>query len=224
MATMRLGAFADALAGKTGNTVFVRGTAGITVRDYVIPENPRTPAQEQTRSAFSWAVGTWNNLSPGQAQAWRDYAETLAVREPGSGAIRTPRARDLFIGLAIKVRQVDPNAEIPLTPPESRFFGDAIGVRLGPPAPGAVVFEATGPNSAGVVTELLLQRLPLAGSRPYETKYRTQGFMSFDGEPVAVEAPPGWYAAAYRFVKAATGQATLLAPLGPVQVLASWQR
>jgi len=219
MATLKLGPLGEAVIGKAGNTVFYRGRGGVLLRDYIIPENPSTELQSRARSAFTWAVATWNTLTPDQAQAWRNYAMTLSTREPGSGAVRAPRARDVFTRLAIKLRQVDPTRPIPLYPPPGRFFGDSVIVSALQESEGGVMFEADAPNRTGIVTELLLQPLRLPGSPAYPSKYRTQGFVAFDEEPVVVAASPGFYAAAYRFVNEATGQATELAELGMIQVM-----
>lgn len=218
MATLKLGNLADALAGKSGNTVFYRSPAGTSFRDYQLPSNPNTAAQQQVRTGFKFASVEWNLLSPQEAEAWRAYALTLATREPGSGAIRAPRARSVFISLAAKLQQVNPQSPIPHTPPASHFFGDSVAVSASPVFEGGILFEADGPNRVGVLTELLVQRLRLGSSAPYRRAYRSEGFVSFSGEPVVSPQSPGWYAVAYRFVNATTGQVTGLAEMGVVQV------
>ncbi len=86
-----------------------------------------------------------------------------------------------------------------------------------------VTFTATDPNSVGVVTELLLQRLAGAWRLPKARDYCTQAFVAFtpDQMSVTIEVLPGAYAAAIRFVRAGTGQDSALIPLGVVSVPSS---
>ena len=88
------------------------------------------------------------------------------------------------------------------------------------PSSRSLIFSASGPNSPGVVTELLIQLLRIAVSTPEPAKHRHMAFVSFvDGhlsEPVP--APSGWVSPAVRFVLTATGQASGLLLLEPVLV------
>ena len=94
----------------------------------------------------------------------------------------------------------------------------------GPPPQGegvlGIVFSASAPNSPGVWTELLTQRLAAAWRKPHPNEYRTRAFVGYaTGSTEAVVAcEPGAYACAVRFVRAATGQASPLLPLGVVVV------
>lgn len=83
-----------------------------------------------------------------------------------------------------------------------------------------ILFSADRPNSSGVVTELLLQRLPGRNCRSYRDKYRHQKFVAFTqgGLEATVPAQPGWYACGVRFVNVTTGQDTPVAELGVVGV------
>ena len=69
-----------------------------------------------------------------------------------------------------------------------------------------------------MATELLVQRLPSRIRLPKARDYRTARYVAFAGEPVHVPARPGAYACGVRFVRAATGQATAMIPLGMVEV------
>ncbi len=84
-------------------------------------------------------------------------------------------------------------------------------------APG-VTFTASAANAPGVLTELLLQPLPSPNRTPERRAYRTRAFVAFTPENLSATVPtgPGAYAAAYRFVDAATGQTTALVTLGTV--------
>lgn len=219
MANLKLGAFAEQLRGRSGNSVFVRTLEGISVRDYTIPKDPRSPLQLAARSRMAEASRLWNTLNPVQARAWRDYSLTLGQREPGTGRILAPRAQNVFVGLPCKLLHANPQASVPLAPPPFAFFGDAICVDFGTES-GQVVFTASGANHLDVVTELLVQPLRNGASQPQLKAYRTQAFVSFTIESLSASfaVSPGWYAAAYRFIKVQTGQESQLAALEPVLV------
>ncbi|NUL83174.1 MAG: hypothetical protein HUU60_10690 [Armatimonadetes bacterium] len=218
MATIALGALAQALSGKAGNAVFYRTNDQLRVRDYAIPFDPQTPLQLASRERFAQANFVWSSLSPDQADAWRQYALSLGVRQPGSTAVRSPRAQNLFVGLAAKVLQIDPVAPVPVDPPDAPFFGDALSVSaLGGTE---ITFEANAPNGEAALTELLIQPLATGARAPLSKAYRTAAFVRFAPGSLdyALLAPPGWYATAYRFVSPDTGQQTALAPCGIVRV------
>ena len=81
-----------------------------------------------------------------------------------------------------------------------------------------VGFVSSGANAAGVVTELLVQPLASRHRRTYLERYRHAAYVRFEGaETVAVPAPEGWTALAYRFVNAETGQVTAIAELGALR-------
>jgi hypothetical protein len=216
MATLRLGAFASELSGKSGNTVFVRTPNGVVVRDRIIPSDPNTPKQQARRAGMAQAMRAWQDLDPALAAQWRQYAESLARRDPASGAIRAPRAINVYTQLYLKLLQIDPQAPPPSTPPAQPFGGDSavISVSGGP----HLRFESDRANGPGVVTELLAQALSGRNCRAYDSHYRSQGFVAFDGSPFEVELPRGWYATACRFVNAETGQSGPLLPRGVVGI------
>lgn len=206
------------LRGKVGNAVFVRTPYGVSVRDYVIPTDPQTEAQMAVRQRMRLAAAAWRSLTAAQIEAWNDFAEATGGREPGDGRLLGPSGQRLFVRLATKFLQVSPGSVVPRDPPETAFGGDAVSVSASGEQ-GAVRFVGSGPNASGVVTELLLQPVRTAVSRAYLQKYRSQGFVSFSGSEVVVPVEVGgWYAAAYRFVLVATGQAGAVLPAGVVRV------
>lgn len=217
MAVLKPGVFATSLNGSSANAVFVRTRNGIVVRDRIVPHDPRTPAQIATRQRLQRVGQAWLGLSLAQAQAWRDYAASLQRVDLDTGALIGPRAQTLFSKLSLKFLQANPTGEIPLTPPDSAFAGDGIGVSSSPSDDG-IRFTSTGPNGAGVVTELLVQPLASIHRRAYRDKYRPVAFYAFDGESYEAPLPPGAYATAYRFVCAATGQESALFESGLVVV------
>ena len=83
-----------------------------------------------------------------------------------------------------------------------------------------IVFVASGANSFGVETELLVQRLRTRGRAPGAKGYGTARFVAFSAGGLEAEVPcgPGVWACAVRFVRVATGQETGVVELGVVEV------
>jgi hypothetical protein len=215
MAKLKGTAVACGLSGSAGPVVFVSLPGGGTVvRERTAPRDPRSPAQARWRGLVARAAALWRTLTPEQAQRWRDYAEAAGEGREGG----RPNASGLFVGLAAKVWQIDPEASPPLEPPVQGFLGDGVLVAAAG-EPGAVRFVAGGPNSAGVVTELLLQSLPSRLARPQKGRDRHRGFVAFapGSLEASVPARPGAWAASVRFVLAATGQSSALVRLGTVE-------
>jgi len=206
MALFKMGAFADTLRGKSGNSVFSKTKSGIVVRDHVIPTNPKTAAQQGIRNGFRTGSQTWSTLSAARVAAWNTYAAKFTTRSKG-GKLRKKRGIDVFTGLATKFLQVSPSGSVPLDPPTSAFLGDVITVTATTSA-GFVTFTGSAPNTTGVTTEVLLQPLANANRKAQPGAYRTKGFHVFTGGSLTkqIAVPAGFYAAAYRFVRIATGQ------------------
>ncbi len=209
----------EQMAGKDGKVVARRSKFGTVFTPYVIPTNPNTNAQETIRGFFGRSARAFRALTPEQVAQWKAYAETLEFRDPVTGKLYNPEDINAFMQLAIKFLQVQPGGTIPVTPPANPFLGDTITLTASS-TPGRVVYSASGPNALGVRTELLLQRLRGRNWNPQPGNYRTRGFVNFTGGSLSSEVTvtPGWYAAAYRFVSLATGQATDLVPIGVTQV------
>lgn len=219
MALFKLGAFAESLSGKSGNTVFVRTKAGTVVRDFVIPTNPDTAAQQGVRSYFGLATTAFRNMTSSQVQTWNNYASQFTTRTR-AGKLRKRTGINVFTALTTKFLQVTPTGTIPLTPPTSAFAGETITLTV-TPGDGQLQFTASGPNTSGVKTEILFQRLAAPNRKPERGAYRHKQFVTFASGSLSVSivTEPGYWATAYRFVKTATGQASDLIPL-PVQTMA----
>ena len=225
------------LSGRLGGRVY-RSVNGMTVVAAAPQANDaRSPAQLAQRARLDLANRLWADLPLDAHVRWRAWAAT-----------RGGRGDNLFRGLAAKYLQVHGGNAAPTEPPASAFLGDGVVVAASSlpsgrsgvesvahdhgsaddggtptlPSPKGeapcVTFSASGPNSAGVVTELLLQRLPARHRLPRARDYRTRAFVAFAGRPFALPVAPGAYACAIRFVRAATGQATAVVPLGTVEV------
>ena len=219
MARVKSSVLAAGLSGKAGNVVFVQTEGGVVARPYVLPHDPRTPAQAAVRHAFARAVTAYRALSPANAALWQDYAAGMARYNSRNGSARKPTAYGAFTGLSAKFLQVNPAGAIPQAPPRLGFSGDRITVTAAGEA-GRIVFTASAANSADVRVELLLQPVKFAHQSPQSDKYRTQAFAHFGFPALAasLEVTPGYYAPAYRFVHVLTGQETEIAPLPAVLV------
>lgn len=211
----------EQLRGKAGTVVVTKGRTGLVVKPRKSSANPRTTAQQSVRGAFAKAAGAYKGLTTSQAAAWRNYANTLERVNDVSGETYHPTAIDVFVGLATKFLQASPTGTIPVTPPSTPFTGDSITVSASAGV-GKITFIASGSNAAGIKTELLLQPLASANRTPNSRGYRTKAIVALSsGTPQDVTVPAGYYAAAYRFVKTATGQATVLQPIAVVAVTLS---
>lgn len=242
MAGLSLGVFSSGLSGKSGNTVFVQTPGGTLVRERNVPFDPKSANQIFARQRMTRASVAWSEMEPSNVEAWEDYAQSLAQRNPSTGQWRSPRPMNLFTAMYVKLLQLDIAALPPTSPPASAFFGDSVNVSVGSssadphhPAPSSsnsqgslqeegeslVTFTANRANSPGVVTELLLQPLANRNRKAYLDKYRSQAFVAFEDGSLTAEVPaePGWYACAYRFVNTETGQDTALAQIGKVLVM-----
>jgi hypothetical protein len=219
MAKTTLGPVFRKASGKLGNVVIVRSREGTVIRELVIPRNPQTPAQIAVRTALKKSAQAFETFNAAQEAEWERYAQREAERDDVTGKVTNPTAINAFVGLAAKFLQVTPNGTIPLTPPATDYNGDSVTVTA-TAGTGKVTFTASGPNTAGTRTELLLQPLASRNRNPQKKGYRTKAFVSFVPGTLSfdVTVPPGWYAAAYRFVNVATGQDTRLVEVPVVQV------
>jgi hypothetical protein len=220
MAKIALSSTISAIRGKVGTNVYTRGRSGPTLRIKVPVANPKTQPQRFVRGNLGRAARAYKSLTKSQRVQWQDYAAGLQVSNKVTGNSYSPAAIDVFVGLAAKFLQVSPTGTIPLTPPSTPFSGDNVVLTATTPSAGIVRLTASGPNTAGVTTEILIQRLPSINRMPPDNGYRHKQFHVFAGAtPLELELGPGVWAVAYRFVKTSTGQAT--DPLAlPVQQVA----
>lgn len=213
MSLLKLGTFAGNLYGASGNAVYVRSPYGTILRNRPMVWNEPTQAQRDCRARMTLVGRAWSGLSLDEAAAWKRYAQALAASEPPTDGAPPPTAQQVFVRLGLKVLQVDPDATVPTLPPTSAFLGDAVVVSA-EALPGALRFTASEPNAPGIVTELLIQPLRSVHRRTFLSRYRTAAFVPFSGGAYDVAVKPGVVAAAYRFVRAETGQETGIAELG----------
>ena len=218
MAKVRLAALYEEAAGGFGPYVVARGKSGTVVRRRAVYRRTQTPDQKAQASRMTAVAALWNALSDEAVAAWKVYAAGLIRRSDVSGREYAPGGYNAFAGLAMTLLRMDPGAAVPAWPPVGGFGGDGIGILVAGGS-GAVRFVASGPNRAGVATELLLQRLVNARRTPTK-QYKGLAFVAFAGAGAIAEVPvePGAYACAHRFVERATGRAGFLQTSGIVVV------
>lgn len=210
----------DNASGKMGTVVWTEARNGHTARVWRRVRNPSTAAQTVVRGYLARAARTFSGMTAEQAAAWKAYGQSITLHNPINGQSYHPSGIDIFVALTTKFLQVSPNGTIPMTPPTSDFTGDSITVAA-TVSGSNIVFTASGANTIGVTTEVLIQRLPALNVVPNPKGYRSAGFKVFVGGSLTQNVPvtAGHYAVAYRFVRVATGQATPLVVL-PISTVA----
>lgn len=195
--------------GKAGTVVFKRAPTGTVIVPRIKPRNPQTPAQQAARANLGRAAAAFRALTSEQFAIWQEYARMEASRNAEDQEF-APAANSIFIGLASKFLQINPAADIPITPPAEPFTGDSVEVELETTeTPEGVVatFVPDQANRPGAVTELLVQRLKSRNRTPELRAYRTHGFTTFpESTPITLHLPSGHYRFAVRFCCPTTGQ------------------
>ncbi len=201
------------LSGKMGRQYVARGRSGTVIRARPTYRQASHPATQAAQGRLRGANAAWNTLSAAQADAWGRYAGTITLTDGVTGVHYSPSPKNAFVGLATRWLQVHPGGSVPLGPPAGPFAGDDVAVAVA--GAGGLTFTAGGPNRAGVMTELMAQ--PLKNERCSPTgRFKSRGFVAFtEGRLVqSLGLRAGWYAVAYRFVDASTGQSGPVVPLG----------
>lgn len=219
IAKLRRTVLVGGLSGSSGPVTFKLTSEGTIVGERSSPKNPSTPAQVAARTRLTTATRTFQGFTQAQEDAWNNYAKFTQKNDDTTQQKKMLSGIDAYVRLATKFMQANNGGTPPSSPPTSPFSGDTIVITASA-STGTITFTASGANAAGVKTELLLQ--PLAGRlrNPSAKAYRSKAFVAFasPGQEFDVDVPPGWYAAAYRFVKTATGQTSNLVPIGVSQV------
>jgi hypothetical protein len=212
------GALFDKVSGRFQGVVVATSKSGLVIRRPPVYRPSQSPSQKAAASRMRRAASVWNGLDQRQAEAWDAYAATIKLTNPLTGDRYSPSGINAFIALATKVLQVDSGATVPIVPPLGDYLGDTVTVEA-VAGDAAVVFQASGPNSDGSVTELLLERLPNVRRKP-TGRFVSAGFHQFvpGGLQVSVPVEPGAYVAGWRFVERATGRVCLAQSAGRIDV------
>jgi len=218
MGKLALGAAVNQIAGKYGHLSVAQTRGGLVIRSRPRYRRPVSPAMAGAAARMKQASQTWAAISNAEAEAWNAYAATLRHHNPLTGQAYAPAGFNVFVGLATKVLQITPEAEIPRTPPAQDFLGDQTTLTA-TSLPAAIRLTASGPNSEGTLTEILLQRM-VNIKRSITKDFKTTAFVAFTTENPTHDfyVQSGAYAIAYRFVDPSTGQATLPQLVGKVEV------
>ncbi len=217
----QLPSFITEASGRLGDRVYLKGRGKVRSRKYVSPLDARTAKQQTRRSGFAQVSQTWRMLTEAQRLAWDRYGAARRRTAPTWAETNTQTGYGAFLSLSLKRLHAQPDADLRTGPPSAPFAGDTIAVTAQAGA-GEIVWQASGPNAPGIVTELLAQPMRRVGSLACPEKCRTQAFVSFTDERIAETTPlaPGLWACAVRFVHVDTGQAAALVFLPPVWVQA----
>lgn len=216
-------AFQD-VRGRMNDQVVTRTRSGLITKHRPTYKYPKNAAVQAGNARLSAAMALWNDLTADEVAAWRRYADTLARRDPVTLEPYSLTAQKAYVGLAVKVLQISDFrfqiadcrlGEVPRMPPTSDLLGDNLTVSA-EAIEGGVRFTPSSPNSEGVVTELMFQKLPNPRRAPVKF-YKSLAFVAFDG-PTDIDLEPGIYYFGYRFVNATTGQMTEMLGLGAVVV------
>lgn len=74
MATIELHPLIESAAGRLGGLVITTWKGIHVLRGKGFPSNPRTPLQQENRSAFGEIVRQWRSLPPETKERWNDLA------------------------------------------------------------------------------------------------------------------------------------------------------
>ena len=186
-----------------------------TMRERVVPANPKSAPQQNVRGAFGTSSKSFKSMPELDADAWDEYGKTQRSKQgkPLSGVAAYNR-------LAIVYRLVNPGGAAPVAPPAADYLGLGITLEV-QSMPGGLIFVGSGSTSGTSVVELLLQKLPAGNSKPTFDAYKTLDYATLStdqGNQYVARLAPGRYAAAYRFVDKATGQQTALVQLNVLGV------
>lgn len=218
MAKARLSSVYQDIRGAVGKEVIFLSNYGLVTRRKPRYKYPVHSDVQAANERLRLAMAAWSSLTLDQVQAWRNYGASVRKVDPVTLKEYTQTARTAFCGLTVKYLQANPVGDIPTLPPNDALIGDAVLLAVAPIS-GGVRFTAGGPNTPGVTTELLVQKLANIRRLPGKF-YKSKAFHAFTSSSLDFDLPlePGAYAFAYRFVRVATGQATGTSALSVVEV------
>ncbi|HRZ26229.1 MAG TPA: hypothetical protein P5346_10625 [Spirochaetota bacterium] len=79
MATATLNPVINSISGGVGHLVFYERYGKTIMRAFIIPPNPRTPAQQANRSRFRDAMGSWRQLPDEEKDSFNRTARRLGM-------------------------------------------------------------------------------------------------------------------------------------------------
>lgn len=208
------------MSGKLDTLSFSRQADGTSVmRVRRAPANPKTTVQQANRERFAAASQMWQTLTSAEMATWDAYAILLHESPATPSLTRIPATYPIFVRLTSKFLAVNPNQTPPRTAPQSRYSGEDARITVTSSA-GQLIFKAAIPNSPGVTTEFLIEKLATNGRRGNLKMCRSQGFHTYTPGTLshAITVKPGHYFVAVRYTLMSTGESSELTALGKVEV------
>jgi hypothetical protein len=150
------------IRGSISGTTYSRNRFGQYVRRRAVPAQPRTSFQMSVRSFFGNIASRWRDLSQDTQALWRAFAERIVRTDPLGNPIRlTGLQAFVMINALRRVLGLGVLTDAPPdvgTPPAIATLDLAIDTTVNQfdvmftptPLAGAIVIEATAPQSAGV--------------------------------------------------------------------------
>ena len=143
-------------SGRVGSLVYVNSARyGPLVRQFVPPTNPRTPSQQENRSAFAAVSRRWRCLLPEQRDAWHLRASQDRTGLNGYNYYVKINVTRAHLGLSqydLPPRPVPSLGPNPVGEVVVTNTGGQIRIKLRVPSPPGecTLVEGSGPVSAGV--------------------------------------------------------------------------
>jgi len=104
MARIVGGSMIGELSGKLGGNVFARNRGGAYIRQYVVPIDPRSIAQQTARAKFGTSASSYHSLNETQKAEWSNFATN--VFNPKTGKMGVPSGFNAFVALQNAVLNV----------------------------------------------------------------------------------------------------------------------
>lgn len=123
MAKIKFGMMMTDARGKLGGQVFSKNRSGAYVRTKVTPVNPRTAAQQLSRSILGTLSASWSGLTEVQRRSWNAAVDDWQ-RTDIFGDLRKPTGKNLFTSLNKELLQ-SKQSQV-LLPPDKVVIPDII--------------------------------------------------------------------------------------------------
>lgn len=218
----KLGGFLNVtdIRGKLGGTVFSKTRSAHILRTRIKGRNPRSSRQTVARDNMATSSREAKAMDAATVLLWKDYAASITKHNSVSGAAYHPSWITAYNELAIPFLGMTPGGTPPDTPPADPFTGDTITATIAGGV-GKVTLTGSAEQGAGIMTAILVQKLPSANREPNPKGYVLDSWVTVPATPFQVDSTtlsPGFYAVGYKFGKVSTGQETLPVFLGVVEV------
>ena len=123
----------EKLAGRLADGVAYGHRGGTALRSLPHYRYPLQPSQIEANARLTKANALFNTFDEREADAWTRYGEKHKRRDPMSGVLYAPPAKNLLVGFSCKLLQIDPDAILPRLPPEGAFLGGSGGISVSSP-------------------------------------------------------------------------------------------